>query len=136
MSASYPSGASSSPSCSSAGNTSSPTGSTPVPDGAVRTDPAHPSGYLITSDAGTPLEPDDISKFMSGVRERVSLDIKRFHGLRRVFTTLLTKAGVHDRVTMEMAGHADLDMTHYYQDPMVSQKRDAAQALDRLLRDL
>jgi hypothetical protein len=37
---------------------------------------------------------------------------------------------------MEMVGHADLDMTHYYQDPMASQKRDAAQALDGELRRL
>jgi len=95
-----------------------------------------PAGYLFTNSVGGPLEVDKISKFMTSVRESAGLDVKRFHGLRRAFTTLMTSAGVHDRVTMAQAGHKHLDMTHYYQDPMESQKREAAQALDAVLRRL
>jgi integrase len=89
-----------------------------------------PTGYLFTKSIGTPIEPDKITKFMADIRERAGLDIKRFHGLRRVFATLMNKTGAPDRVTMESGGWADLDMTHYYQDPMASQKLAAAQALD------
>jgi len=99
-------------------------------------DPEHPSGYLFTSEVGTPLQVEKISAYMTAVRERAGLDIDRFHALRRAFTTLLSKAGVHNRVTQEMAGHADIGMTEYYQQPMQSQKRDAAQALDEVLRDI
>jgi integrase len=99
-------------------------------------DPAHPSGYVFTNPIGLPLDVDRISDFMREIRERAGLDIDRFHALRRVLTTLMNKAGVPDRVTMEMVGHADLDQTHYYQDPMASQKRAAAQAHDAELRAL
>jgi integrase len=99
-------------------------------------DSSRPSGYLFTTRVGMPLDVDTISAFMTTVREGAGLDIERFHALRRVFTTLMNKAGVPDRVSMEMGGWADLDMTHYYQDPMASQKKAAAQALDVELRRL
>jgi integrase len=99
-------------------------------------DAAQPSGYLFTTPIGTPLEVDKISEYMASVRESAGLDIQRFHGLRRVFTTLLSAAGVHNRVTMELAGHASRTQTDYYQQPMESQMRDAAQALDQKLRDI
>jgi integrase len=97
---------------------------------------AKPSGYLFTDERGVPLTVEAISRYMGEVRATAGLDLDRFHGLRRVFTTLLSKAGVHDRVTMELAGHKDVKMTHYYQQPMASQKREAAQALDTILRQL
>jgi integrase len=100
------------------------------------TEGEQPSGYLFTDERGAPLTVEAISLYMSEVRHAAGLDIDRFHELRRVFTTLLSKAGVHDRVTMELAGHKDLKMTHYYQQPMASQKREAAQALDVILRQL
>jgi integrase len=99
-------------------------------------DPQRPSGYVFTASNGTPLDVDAISGFMTEVRERAGLDIERFHALRRVFTTLMNKAGVPDRVTMEQAGHKRLDMTHYYKDPMASQKREGAQLLDVELQRL
>jgi len=60
----------------------------------------------------------------------VGLDIKRFHALRGAFTTLMDKAGVSERVTMEQAGHKTPSVTRAYQDPMFSQQKDAAQAYD------
>jgi integrase len=95
-----------------------------------------PSGYIFTTDDGAPISVDSISRYFASVRQRAGLDIDRFHGLRRAFTTLLDQAGVSDRVTMELAGHKRLGMTHYYQQPMETQKRAAAQALDGLLRQL
>jgi integrase len=99
-------------------------------------DPERPSGYLFTTRIGTKLDVDAISDYLTSTRERAGLDIDRFHALRRVFTTLMNKAGVPDRVTMEQAGHKRLDQTHYYQDPMLSQKRDASQLHDAELRSL
>jgi integrase len=99
-------------------------------------DPEVRSGYLFTSPIGTPLDVDAISAFMATVRERAGLDIQRFHALRRVFATLMNKTGVPDRVIMDQGGWADLDMAHYYQDPMASQKKAAAQALDVELQRL
>ena len=95
-----------------------------------------PDGYVFTTPVGTRLQVDAISKYLKRVRERAGLDIQRFHALRRVFATLLNKAGVPDRVTMELGGWSDLDITHYYQDPMASQKQAASQALDVELRRL
>jgi integrase len=99
-------------------------------------DPSQPHGFVFTSEIGTPLEVDKISDFMANVRDSACLDIQRFHALRRAFTTLCNKAGVPDRVTQEMVGHADLEMTRYYQDPMVSQMQEAAQLVDAELRRL
>jgi integrase len=93
-----------------------------------------PIGYIFTTTLGTPIEVDTISKYFLAVRQRAGLDIDRFHGLRRAFTTLLDQAGVSDRVAMEMAGHKDVSMTHYYNTPIESAKRDAAMALDGVLR--
>jgi len=94
------------------------------------------TGFIFTTSVGTPIEPDTISKYFSSVSKKAGLDIKRFHALRRNFTTLLGHAGVADRVIMELAGHRDRAMTDYYHDPLESDKRDAAQKLDVVLRRL
>ena len=67
---------------------------------------------------------------------QAALDVQRFHGLRRIFTTFLDRAGHSDRVVMEMTAHKHLDMTHYYLQPMEVQQREAAARLDGLLRQL
>jgi len=95
-----------------------------------------PTGYIFTGASGTPIQPRAIDKFFAEVRERAGLDVQRFHGLRRIFTSFLDRAGVSDRVVMEMTGHKHLEMTHYYQQPMEVQQREAAARLDRLLRQL
>lgn len=95
-----------------------------------------PTGYIFTGASGTPIQPRAIDKFFAEVRERAGLDVQRFHGLRRIFTTFLDRAGVSDRVVMEMTGHKHLEMTHYYQQPMEVQQREAAARLDGLLRQL
>lgn len=95
-----------------------------------------PSGYLFTNSVGMPLELDKIDKYLASVRKRQNLDIKRFHGLRRVFMTLLDVAGVSDRDKMELAGHKHIEMTHYYQHPMEVQKQNAARKLDTVLQRL
>jgi len=99
-------------------------------------DPAHPSGYVFTTPIGTPIDVDDISEYLNEVRERAGLDIQRFHALRRVFATLLRATGAPDKVIMELGGWADVEMVHYYEDPMASHKREAAMAYDAYLRTL
>jgi integrase len=95
-----------------------------------------PTGYIFTMKNGVPISVDKFTRYFASVRQRAGLDIDRFHALRRVFTTLMIEAGVADRVTMDQAGHKRLEMTHYYQQPMETQKRAAAQALDAVLRRL
>ena len=85
---------------------------------------------------GTPTRVRAIDQYVAEVRERASLDVRRFHGLRRAFTTLLDRGGVSRRVTMEMAGHREAAMTIYYQLPMESQHRAAASVVDQQLRAL
>jgi len=77
-----------------------------------------------------------IDRYFADVRDRASLDIDRFHALRRAFTTLLDAVGASQRVGMQMAGHRTPEMFRYYQDPLESQQRGAAQDLDRKLREL
>jgi integrase len=98
--------------------------------------PGEPTGYIFTGATGTAIQPRAINDYFAEVRERAGLDVQRFHGLRRIFTTLLDRAGVSDRVVMEMTGHKHLDMTHYYMQPMEVQQAEAAQRLDGLLREL
>jgi integrase len=97
---------------------------------------SRPSGYIFTTQNGMPISVDAFTRYFASVRQRAGLDIDRFHALRRAFTTLMIEAGVADRVTMDQAGHKRLEMTHYYQQPMETQKRAAAQALDAVLRRL
>ena len=54
----------------------------------------------------------------------------------QAFTTLLDAVGTSQRVGMQMAGHRTPEMFRYYQDPLESQQRQAAQDLDRKLREL
>lgn len=77
-----------------------------------------------------------IDRYFADVRERAGLDVRRFHGLRRAFTTLLDRGGVSGRVVQDLAGHKDELMTDYYQQPMESQKREAASVMDAQLRAL
>jgi integrase len=98
---------------------------------------AEPSGYVFTSPtSGTPIQVRHIDRYFASVRERASLDIERFHGLRRAFATLLDSVGTTERVGMSMIGHKTPAMLRYYQHPMESQQRQAAENLDRVLREL
>jgi integrase len=96
-----------------------------------------PFGYIFTSPTtGTPIQVRHIDRYFADVRDRAGLDVNRFHALRRAFTTLLDAVGASQRVGMQMAGHRTPEMFRYYQDPMESQQRQAAQDLDRKLREL
>jgi integrase len=96
-----------------------------------------PFGYIFTSPTtGTPIHVRHIDRYFADVRDRAGLDVNRFHALRRAFTTLLDAVGASQRVGMQMAGHRTPEMFRYYQDPMESQQRQAAQDLDRKLREL
>lgn len=98
---------------------------------------AEPFGYVFTSaTTGAPIQVRHIDRYFADVRDRAGLDINRFHALRRAFTTLLDAVGTSQRVGMQMAGHRTPEMFRYYQDPMESQQRGAAEDLDRKLREL
>jgi integrase len=96
-----------------------------------------PFGYVFTSPTtGAAIQVRHIDRYFATVRDRAGLDIDRFHALRRAFTTLLDAVGASQRVGMQMAGHRTPEMFRYYQDPMESQQRGAAEDLDGKLREL
>jgi len=98
---------------------------------------SQPFGYVFTSTTtGAPIQVRHIDRYFADVRDQAGLDINRFHALRRAFTTLLDAVGASQRVGMQMAGHRTPEMFRYYQDPMESQQRGAAEDLDRKLREL
>src|SRR3978361_576272 len=60
----------------------------------------------------------------------------RFHDLRHTCASLLLAQGVPPRVVMEVLGHSQLSITmNLYSHVMPSALREAADAIDRLLRD-
>jgi integrase len=86
-----------------------------------------PSGYVFTNSVGMPLEPDRITKFMA----RLDLtDTRRFHALRRLFTTLMSMTGAPDHVTMKLGGWSDAKMLHYYQNSTDTQEQVAMARVD------
>jgi integrase len=95
-----------------------------------------PTGYLFTSDLGTPLEVDQLGAYFDSVRQRAGLLDKRFHGLRHDFNSLLGLLGFDERLRMEMSGHKNVVMSHHYTHPMDTQKWAAADALGAFLHQL
>lgn len=67
-------------------------------------------------------------------RDRAGLPALPFHGLRHVYRSLLTHAGVHPSVAMRMMGHASESMSRHYEHILDSAMVDAADRLDALLR--
>lgn len=93
-----------------------------------------PSGYVFTTPLGKALTVRAMDKTLERIRGQAGLDLERFHALRRLFATLLSKTGATDKTIMELGGWSDLKMARYYEDPLASQKRDAAQGVDAEIR--
>jgi integrase len=57
-------------------------------------------------------------------------DTRRFHALRRLFTTLMSMTGAPDHVTMKLGGWSDAKMLHYYQNSTDTQEQVAMARVD------
>jgi integrase len=96
-----------------------------------------PTGYILTNPTdGAPLNPRMADEHFARIRDNAGLDQKRLHGLRRMFTSLMDKAGASERTTMEAAGHKRPEMTRYDQSPFESQLIDAATGVEAVLRQI
>ena len=94
-----------------------------------------PIGFILTNPTnGRPMNVRSVDSAFARIRDAAGLDQERLHGLRRMFTTLMDKSGVSERVTMQAAGHKTPAMTRYYQDPFESQLIEAATLVDAELR--
>jgi integrase len=94
------------------------------------------SGHVFTSTIGTPLDPDNTSKFVQ--RALVTADLRkvRMHDFRHGCVSALLALGVPPRTVMEIAGHAGLEMTmNVYAHVSMDDKKAALDKLDDLFRD-
>jgi integrase len=69
--------------------------------------------YFLTERTGERLTEGAIRRLFTTIRAKTGLRVSP-HMLRHTFVTLLRQAGVEDRLTMDLAGHATLAMTQRY----------------------
>ncbi len=69
------------------------------------------SGFVFTSTAGTPVEPDNLHRNWWPLRERLGLGNVRSHDLRHTCVSLLLDLGAPPHVVREIVAHADLGVT-------------------------
>lgn len=94
----------------------------------------HEQDLVFCTQAGRPLDPDNMTKSFKRVLTKAKLRNQRFHDLRHCCASLLLSQGVHPRVAMEVLGHANVNITlglysHVYQEL----KSEAAVKLDDVL---
>ncbi len=96
--------------------------------------PGNPRQWVVHSEVGTVLEPRRVDLYFASVRERLGMDARTFHGLRKDFGSLLLATGVPGRVVQEMLGHSDYGTTaNIYQAVPDELQQLAAEQIDRLL---
>jgi integrase len=88
------------------------------------------TGFVFTTEIGTPIEPDNLRRTWYPLRESAGLGEMRLHDLRHSCGTLLLTLGVPPPIVQAIVGHADvhLTMTIYAHASLEEQRK----ALDRL----
>ena len=72
---------------------------------------AEKSDLVFTTEDGSMIHPDRISKVFVQLIERHKLPTIRLHDLRHTAATLALTAGVHPKVVQERLGHANITIT-------------------------
>jgi integrase len=91
-------------------------------------------GLVFTGEHGSPTARTTIREDFQRILRRAGLPPVRFHDLRHTCATLRLAAGVAIKVVQEKLGHARISTTmDLYAHVMPSSKREAAEALTRLL---
>jgi integrase len=94
------------------------------------------SGHVFTTTLGTPLDPDNTSKFVQAALVTAGARKVRMHDFRHGCVSVLLGLGVPPRTVMEIAGHSGLEMTmNVYAHVTLDDKRDALDKLDALFGD-
>lgn len=94
------------------------------------------SGHVFTTSIGTPLDPDNTTKFVQ--RALVTSEVRkvRMHDFRHGCVSVLLGLGVPPRTVMEIAGHSGLEMTmNVYAHVSMDDKKAAFDKLDDLFRE-
>jgi integrase len=92
------------------------------------------TGYVFTTEIGTPIEPDNLRRSWYPLRAAAGLNGVRLHDLRHSCVTLLLGLKVPPHIVREIVGHANLDVTMtIYAHASIEEKREALQRLQEHL---
>jgi integrase len=94
------------------------------------------NGLVFASTIGTLMEPRNVSRRFTQLRDRTDLTWLRLHDLRHATATFLLAAGVEIRTVMEILGHATVRMTlETYGHALPERMRAAAESIENLLTE-
>lgn len=101
---------------------------------AAKEQGGRPSGFVFTSNRGTPIDPKNFVRAFHQIREEAGLRRITVHHTRHTAATALKNLGVPARDAQMILGHADITTTQQiYQHSDLAAKREA---LDRVARSL
>jgi len=84
--------------------------------------------YFLHDRRSEPITEGTIRRLFATIRAKTRLEVAP-HRLRHTFVTLLRQAGVADRITMDLAGHASLAMVQRYSTVFSGEHLEAAERL-------
>ncbi|HHY96353.1 MAG TPA: site-specific integrase, partial [Firmicutes bacterium] len=91
------------------------------------------SGLVLTTERGTAVDGNWITKNFIRKLKELALPRVRFHDLRHTQATLLLKKGVHPKVVQERLGHSSINITmDTYSHVLPGMQKEAALVLDSL----
>ena len=91
-------------------------------------------GLVFPSRRGTPMEPDNLRRSWSLIRQAAGLGPTRVHDLRHTCVTLLLDLGAPPHVVREIVGHSDIEVTMtIYAHVSLEEKRKALAKLGEVL---
>jgi integrase len=93
------------------------------------------NGLVFASTVGTLMEPRNVTRRFTQLRDKAAMPWLRLHDLRHACATFLLAAGVEPRTVMEILGHSTVRMTmERYGHALPERMRAAADAMDDVMR--
>jgi integrase len=94
----------------------------------------HEGNFVFTTRSGTPIDSATVTRAFHRLVASADLPRRTFHSLRHTCASLLTAAGVHPRVIMEILGHSQIALTmNTYAHVFTEGKSDAASRMEAIL---
>ncbi|MEU4390311.1 tyrosine-type recombinase/integrase [Kribbella sp. NPDC023855] len=92
------------------------------------------TGYVFTTEIGTPIEPDNLRRTWYPIRSAAGLGEMRFHDLRHSCVTLLLRLKVPPHIVQAIVGHADVQVTMaVYAHASLEDQRKALEQLEEMV---